>query len=68
MNPQAPDYPRLNFPPIRLRARQRGDTVEIWDALRGIYLVLTPEEWVRQHLIAYLVTTCGVQAKNMLWH
>lgn len=65
MNPQTPDYPRLNFPPIRLRARQRGGTVEIWDALRGIYLVLTPEEWVRQHLIAYLVTACGVQAKRI---
>ena len=46
--------PKLNFPAIRLRARRRGDGVEVWDSLRGIYLVLTPEEWVRQHLIAYL--------------
>ncbi|MDE5692182.1 MAG: type I restriction enzyme HsdR N-terminal domain-containing protein, partial [Alistipes sp.] len=51
-----PAFPRLNFPPVRLRARRRGDAVEVWDGLRGIYLVLTPEEWVRQHLIAYLVS------------
>ena len=52
--------PKLNFPAIRLRARRRGDGVEVWDSLRGIYLVLTPEEWVRQHLIAYLTAYCGV--------
>ena len=56
-----PEWPRLQFPPIRLRARLRNGQTEVWDALRGIYLVLTPEEWVRQHLIAYLSTHCGVQ-------
>ncbi|MDE5578470.1 MAG: type I restriction enzyme HsdR N-terminal domain-containing protein [Alistipes sp.] len=61
-----PDLPRLNFPPVRLRARRRGDTVEVWDDLRGIYLVLTPEEWVRQHLIAYLSAACGVQPKRIV--
>lgn len=55
------DLPKLNFPAVRLRARRRGDVVEVWDALRGIYLVLTPEEWVRQHLIACLVEQCGAQ-------
>lgn len=38
--------------------------MEVWDSLRGIYLVLTPEEWVRQHLIAYLTAYCGVQPKT----
>ena len=27
--------PKLNFPAIRLRARRRGDGVEVWDSLRG---------------------------------
>ena len=61
-----PELPKLNFPAIRLRARRRGDGVEVWDSLRGIYLVLTPEEWVRQHLIAYLVSQCGVQPKRIV--
>ena len=64
--PEIPALPRLNFPPVRLRARRRGAAVEVWDDLRGIYLVLTPEEWVRQHLIAYLVASCGVQAKRIV--
>lgn len=63
--PETPAYPRLNFPPLRLRARRHDDTVEIWDDIRGIYLVLTPEEWVRQHLIAYLIDACGVLAKRV---
>ena len=58
--------PKLNFPPVRFRARRRGEGVEVWDALRGIYLVLSPEEWVRQHLIAYLVASCGVQPKRIV--
>lgn len=53
------DLPKLNFPAVRLRARHRGGSVEVWDSLRGVYLVLTPEEWVRQHLIACLVSRCG---------
>lgn len=61
-----PDFQKLNFPAIRLRARRVGDQVEVWDDLRGIYLVLTPEEWVRQHLIAYLTTHCGVLAKRIV--
>ena len=58
--------PKLNFPAIRLRARRRGDAVEVWDSLRETYLVLTPEEWVRQHLVAYLVTHCGVPPKRIV--
>lgn len=58
--------PKLNFPAIRLRARRNGGQVEVWDCLRGIYLVLTPEEWVRQHLVAYLVSHCGAQPKRIV--
>ena len=61
-----PALPKLNFPAIRLRARRREEQVEVWDDLRGIYLVLTPEEWVRRHLIAYLVSHCGVLPKRVV--
>ncbi len=43
-----------------------SEQVEVWDDLRGIYLVLTPEEWVRRHLIAYLVSHCGVLPKRIV--
>ena len=34
-----PDYPRLNFPAVKLRISQRGEQMTVWDPLRGIYLV-----------------------------
>ena len=60
------ELPKLNFPPIHLRARRREGSVEVWDALRGIYLVLTPEEWVRQHLIACLISRCGAHPMRIV--
>lgn len=61
-----PLFPKLNFPAIRLRARRRDGQVEVWDDLRGLYLVLTPEEWVRRHLVACLVSHCGAQPKRIV--
>lgn len=58
--------PKLNFPAIRLRARRREGQIEVWDELRGLYLVLTPEEWVRRHLVGYLASGCGVAAQRIV--
>jgi hypothetical protein len=56
------DYPTLNFPPIRLRARRSANgRTEIFDAVRGRWLVLTPEEWVRRHVVEYLRSACRFQ-------
>lgn len=53
-------YPTLNFPPIRLRARHTANgRTEVFDAVRGRWLVLTPEEWVRRHVVEYLRNECG---------
>ena len=35
---------------------------QIWDGVRKRWLVLTPEEWVRQHLIRFLVEEKGAFA------
>ena len=34
----------------------------VYDALRRKYVALTPEEWVRQHFVNYLVTHLGYPA------
>lgn len=34
---------------------------KVWEAVRGRWLVLTPEEWVRQHTIEYLTSKLGVE-------
>lgn len=53
-------HPKLNYPPIRLRARHAANgKTEVFDAVRGRWLVLTPEEWVRRHVVEFLRTSCG---------
>jgi len=49
-------FPELNFPCFELSVEQRDDKWFIYDIIRKKYIVLTPEEWVRQHLIHYLTS------------
>lgn len=45
---------QLNFPDFDFRLRNNAGRQEIFDPVRRKFVALTPEEWVRQHLIAYL--------------
>lgn len=59
-------YPTLNYPPIHLRARHGdGGRIEVFDRMRGRWLVLTPEEWVRRHVVEYLRGECGYQPQQI---
>ncbi|MEG1622161.1 MAG: type I restriction enzyme HsdR N-terminal domain-containing protein [Alistipes sp.] len=51
--------PNLNFSTVQPRLKRRGKDILVWDNLRGLWLVLTPEEWVRQNLIGHLIAQCG---------
>lgn len=53
--------PELNLPAVRLRAARRDGCDYVWDPLRGKWLLLTPEEWVRRHVVAWLVGCMGVE-------
>lgn len=46
----------LNLPPSPLKLSQIQNKVYVFDVLRKKNLLLTPEEWVRQHWIHYLHT------------
>ncbi len=46
----------LNFPKYRVLIKNKEEKTLIFDSIRKKYVMLTPEEWVRQHLINYLVT------------
>lgn len=50
---------RLNLPEADLRLRRVGDTVQVYDVVRRRYVALTPEEWVRQHFLHFLIYTLG---------
>ena len=45
----------LNFPVYPLRIQQIKKQYRVFDRIRKKYIVLTPEEWVRQHLVWYLI-------------
>ena len=45
----------LNLPSYSLKIKEENETSYIFDEIRKKYLVLTPEEWVRQHLIQFLI-------------
>ena len=52
--------PVLNLPPIQPRLRAVScESAEIFDPLRGKFVALTPEEWVRQHFTAFLAGYLG---------
>lgn len=49
----------LNFPHFEFKVKDINACPEIYDPVRRKYVALTPEEWVRQHLIAYLMQLKG---------
>lgn len=51
--------PTLNLPAFQCRVRTSASgNEEIFDAQRKKYVRLTPEEWVRQHFVNFLITVC----------
>lgn len=50
----------LNLPAYESRIKKgKGRFDEIWDPLRKRYVALTPEEWVRQHILNFLTKYRG---------
>jgi hypothetical protein len=47
----------INYPEPDFRIKKEGGKEFIFDALRKKWLVLTPEEWVRQNFVQYLIRT-----------
>lgn len=46
---------KLNLPTYDFRIRQQQGKQQIFDVIRKKFVALTPEEWVRQNLIAFLI-------------
>ena len=49
----------LNFPTYKFRIKSNENNYSIFDIIRKKYVVLTPEEWVRQHFVHYLIQDKG---------
>jgi predicted type IV restriction endonuclease len=46
----------LNLPEFEVNLKKSEGKIWIFDGIRKKFVVLTPEEWVRQHLIQYFIT------------
>lgn len=53
---------RLNLPQYDIKIGENHGRYDILDILRRKYVALTPEEWVRQHFIHYLIEHKGYPA------
>ncbi len=45
----------LNLPAFEIQLKEEGRKVYVFDSIRKKYIRLTPEEWVRQHFVHYLI-------------
>jgi type I site-specific restriction endonuclease len=50
---------QLNLPQYNFRIKKQDEKFQIFDSQRKRYVSLTPEEWVRQHFIRFLVESKG---------
>lgn len=57
--------PKLNFPEFQLKVKNTEKGWLIFDIIRKKYVTLTSEEWVRQHVIHYLIQVLRVNAALM---
>lgn len=55
----------LNLPQTQLRLTRKDGVISVFCKVRKKKLVLTPEEWVRQHLIAYFVEVLEISIGRM---
>ena len=46
---------KLNFPEFSFRFKNSENKVSIFDCIRKKFVILQPEEWVRQHCVLYLM-------------
>ena len=49
----------LSLPGFDYKVKKQNGTVMIFDIVRKKYVVLTPEEWVRQHFVHFLIAHKG---------
>lgn len=50
---------KLSFPSYCFRFKNSENKVAIFDEIRKKFIILTPEEWVRQHVVQYLLQDKG---------
>lgn len=50
---------KLNFPQFQFRFKNTENSISIFDVVRKKFVVLQPEEWVRQNVVRFINETKG---------
>lgn len=58
------DFP-LKYPRFDVKLKKNADQTFIFDFVRKKWLVLTPEEWVRQHVLNYLIEVKNISRSSI---
>jgi len=53
------NLPPLNLPPYPFKISDDNGLLSLFDEIRKKNIILTPEEWVRQHFVQYLIRQKG---------
>src|SRR5215475_11226689 len=49
----------LRLPPYPFKITEQEGKLTLFDEIRKKHIILTPEEWVRQHFVQYLINQKG---------
>jgi hypothetical protein len=49
----------IDYPPYQPKVQEAAGKRQVFDPVRKRWVALTPEEWVRQHFVQYLLQTKG---------
>ncbi len=55
----------LNLPSYEYKLKKRDGKLLIWDRTRKKYIILQPEEWVRQHFVNYLIEIKNIPVSHI---
>lgn len=60
-------YGTLHLPAceLRLRGGSSGKPLDVYDPMRRRWVALTPEEWVRQHFVDFMIKGLGFSAMRI---
>ncbi len=59
------NFPELNFPRFEFRTQTSEHKTLVFDIVRKKFVALTPEEWVRQHVIHFLIKDYGISVNKI---
>lgn len=57
---------QLNLPLYQLKLKKQGEKYQVFDAFRNKFVALTPEEWVRQQFLWWLVDAFGYPVSRIV--